>query len=101
MIKEAKRRGDIIGAWVAVDLFITHVLLVDDMLLFCNSSRRGLATLKDVPSLFPKVTGMLVNIHKSYMSPIGFLRAEELNAQVLLPFQSLHLMQVRNIWDFI
>lgn len=63
LLKE-KREGSIKGLEVAGNLFITHLLFVDDILLFCNGSRDEFKKIKEALELFMKAIGMLVNYRK-------------------------------------
>lgn len=64
LIKHAKGRSDIKGAWVAEDLTITHLWFMDDVLLFCDIYRRDISTIKEVFFLFQKAKWMLFNFQK-------------------------------------
>lgn len=64
-ILAAKRRGDLKGIEITTNLFITHLLFVDDILLFSNGSRDDVQPLKFSLDLFLKATGMCINAHKS------------------------------------
>lgn len=65
LISNAKRSGLVKGLEVAVNLFITHLLFVDDILLFTNGSLIEIKELKRILDLFLKATGLQVNSRKS------------------------------------
>jgi len=65
LILVAKRKGEIHGGEVAVNLFITHLLFVDDILLFNNGRRSETKELKRILDLFRKATSMQVNKEKN------------------------------------
>ena len=50
---------------ISQHLTITHLLFVDDVLIFCSGSIRDVHTLSDILSLFSKATGMEINERKS------------------------------------
>ena len=64
-LKAAKRQGSLKGIQVAPNFFITHLLFVDDVLIFCSGSVRDVVTLGEILDLFSKATGMEVNVVKS------------------------------------
>ena len=54
---------------------LTHLLFVDDVLLFIGGTRREAETLRDILLLFSKATGMQINDQKSLLTT--FLLTEE------------------------
>lgn len=62
---KAKAYGDFRGINISPGLAITHLLFVDDILIFCNGSRRGIQLLSEGMDLFRRATGMLINEEKS------------------------------------
>lgn len=58
LIRSAKREGAVKGLEVAVNMFITHLLFVDDILLFTNGSLNEIKELKNILDLFMKAIGM-------------------------------------------
>jgi len=67
-IREAHMQGNFQGLQVANGFAITHLLLVDDVLIFSSRSRRYSASLREILSLFSKATGIEVNSRKSSIS---------------------------------
>lgn len=63
--KEAKRQGTLKGIHISPNLFITHLLFMDDVLIFCSGSVRDAHTLREILDLFSKATGMEVTYHSS------------------------------------
>lgn len=66
----AVKRGDLTGLELAPSLHLTHLLFVDDILLFCNGSRRDINYLQRGITLFKVATGMKINLQKSTLSLI-------------------------------
>eukprot|EP00253_Pinus_taeda_P010381 PITA_10381 len=91
LISEAKRTGMIKGLEVAANLFITHLLFVDDILLFTNGNLDEVKELKAILELFMKATGMQINIRKSQCILEGFSRNERAQIITSLPFESLSM----------
>ena len=65
---DAKRRGHIEGLRVATNLNITHLLFVDDILIFCNGSLKEAEKLSEILLLLCKETGMQINSRKSRLT---------------------------------
>eukprot|EP00253_Pinus_taeda_P033361 PITA_33361 len=91
LILEAKRTGLIKGLEVAVNLFISHLLFVDDILLFTNGSLNEVKELKNILDLFMKATRMQINLKKSHFILEGFSRNECSQITAILPFD-VHTM---------
>ena len=86
-LDQAKRRGVFKGVPISNVLFISHLLFVDDILIFYDGSRRDIDKLCEGLDLLQVALGMFINMHKSTIS-FSNLRGEE--AQYLvskLPFQ--------------
>ena len=64
-IKEAIQLGTFIRLQLSQNLHISHLLFVDDILVFCSGSVRDFNTLDDILKLFSKATGMNINFGKS------------------------------------
>lgn len=75
-IKEAKAQGRFKGVQIVQNLFITHLLFVDDVLIFCSGTRGDTRVLQEILDLFSKVIGMEINAEKSTLST-HLLRHEE------------------------
>ena len=79
------------GIQVAPNFFITHLLFVDDVLIFCFGSVRDVVTLGEILDLFSKATGMEVNVVKSSITS-HFLREEERREfERIFPYNSVGL----------
>ena len=63
-ILDAKTRGLFEGIKITTNLNITHLLFVDDILIFCNGSIRDAEKLSEILHLFCKSIGMKLNEHK-------------------------------------
>lgn len=74
MIQKSKREGKIKGIEAAVNLFISHLLFVDDILVFTNGSTNELKDLKNIFELFLKAIGMQINPRKSQIIEEGLNR---------------------------
>ena len=60
-------------------MFITSLLFVDDILIFCSGTTREATVIAEILELFSKATGMEINARKSTLS-IHMLRDDELQA---------------------
>ena len=70
-ILDAKRRGLFEGIKIATNLNITHLLFVDDILIFYNDSIREAERLSEILILFCKATGMQINLQKSSITTLN------------------------------
>eukprot|EP00253_Pinus_taeda_P014363 PITA_14363 len=73
LIHKARRTNKIKGIEVAINLYITHLLFVDDILIFSNGSHEELKEYKNIIDLFMKATGMQLNYGKSQVCVAGWL----------------------------
>jgi hypothetical protein len=60
-LTQGKTTGELSGIKVSQKLSLTHLLFVDDVLLFSGGSRKEAENLRDINSLFSKATGMQIN----------------------------------------
>ena len=67
-LREAKRMGTLKGIKVTHQLFITHLMFVDYVLIFYLCSATNTATIINILKLFSKATRMDINIGKSIFS---------------------------------
>jgi hypothetical protein len=68
-------------------LWVTHLLFVDDVLIFCSGARRDAEKLATILDLFGKATGMEINRRKSTLS-IHKMEREEVELYLgLFPFE--------------
>lgn len=87
MIHEARRQGDLKGIEVAVNIWVTHLLFVDDILLFNNGSIEDCQSLKNILDLFLKAVGLKINEQKSTLTTSGLSREEVGRVEALLQFE--------------
>eukprot|EP00253_Pinus_taeda_P031667 PITA_31667 len=86
LIHKARREEKIKGIEVAINLYITHLLFVDDILIFSNGSYNELKEFKSIFDLFLKATGMQINSRKSQVCVADFDRRESSMMTNLFPF---------------
>jgi hypothetical protein len=77
-LADAKVRGLFHGIPITRTLVLTHLLFVDDVLIFCNGQRDDVETLSDVLALFSRATCMHINVRKSTLS-VSNMSEEETN----------------------
>jgi len=87
-LKEAIRLGNFTGLQLAQNLHISHLLFVDDILIFCSGSVRDLCALDHILKLFSKETGMDINVGKSTIIPYLLSTEEERVLSKLFPFHT-------------
>eukprot|EP00253_Pinus_taeda_P007705 PITA_07705 len=93
LISSAKSSGLVKGLEVAVNLFITHLLFVDDILLFTNGNINEIKEIKIIIDLFLKATGLQINERKSHLIFEGLSRQEEILIASHLPFGTCNMEQ--------
>eukprot|EP00253_Pinus_taeda_P010845 PITA_10845 len=86
LIHKARREEKVKGIEVAINLYITHLLFVDDILIFTNGNCSELKELKCIFDLFLKATGMQINSGKSQACIADFERRERNRMANLFPF---------------
>ena len=57
--------GNLNGIQISQQLQITHLLFVDDVLIFCSGTIRDVDTISDLLALFTTANGMQMNARKS------------------------------------
>jgi hypothetical protein len=92
-IAQAAYSGDFGGILISHNLRLTHLLFVDDILIFCNGSHRDAEKLKEILDLFLKATGMQINKRKSTISMYS-MRNEDTNL-----YKSLFSFEVQDFDD--
>eukprot|EP00253_Pinus_taeda_P001568 PITA_01568 len=92
LIHKSRREGKIKGIEAAVNLFISHLLFVDDILVFTNGSINELKELKNIFELFLKATGMQINPRKSQIIVEGLNRIEKEQFSFYFPFEMCNMV---------
>ena len=82
MIHDAKRRGELKGIDVVVNLSVTHLLFVDDILLFSNESIEYIRRIKEVLDVFLKATGLSINCQKYSITMEGYPEPKWIESQI-------------------
>eukprot|EP00253_Pinus_taeda_P023181 PITA_23181 len=87
-----KRSGGLQGLKITEQFYLTHLLFVDDILIFLNGSVRDLTSLNEILNLFCRATGMEINREKSTISLSACTIQESQIASQNFPFQATDLM---------
>jgi hypothetical protein len=90
-ILEAKRLGSFSRIKISKNLHITHLLFVDDVLIFSMGSRWDVETLKNILSLFSKATSMEINQEKLSLTTNLLTKEERLIFRQFFPFEEKKL----------
>jgi hypothetical protein len=93
-IGEAKSRGEFHGISISPTLRISHLLFVDDVLIFCSGLRGDVEKLSSILDLFGRETGMQINAQKSTLSTHLMEEMETTCYKDLFPFNLFPLMKV-------
>eukprot|EP00253_Pinus_taeda_P026585 PITA_26585 len=89
LIDSAKRNGDFSGLRITNECSLTHLLFVDDVMIFLDGSIRDSRSFSNIINLFSSATGMLANHSKSYIILSKTSIHESLLAQQCFPY-SIH-----------
>nr|XP_023905538.1 uncharacterized protein LOC112017298 [Quercus suber] len=76
-------RGFHVGAVNFVDVRISHLLFVEDTILFCDASREQMMSIRLAFSCFQAFTGLKVNVGKSEIVPVGEVNNLDALANIL------------------
>jgi hypothetical protein len=90
-LHEEKATGSFRGIKITHGFYISHLLFVDDILIFCDGSRQDIGKLCDGLLLFKHATGMEINKQKSSITFSSMEDEEILYFLERLPFQSLDI----------
>ena len=60
-----------VGPINSIGVRISHLLFVDDNILFCDASREQVLSIRLALSCFQAFTGLKVNVGKSEIVPVG------------------------------
>lgn len=97
---EAKITGATARIKVGKDISLSHLLFVDDILLFLKGSLREAKKVKEIMDLYSTATGMKVNVMKSIISFSGVNDETEKKVLQIFPFRCIGFMMDSNIWGF-
>eukprot|EP00253_Pinus_taeda_P022819 PITA_22819 len=92
LIQKAKREGKVKGLEVAVNMFISHILFVDNILAFSSGNMNKIKELKNILDLFVKATGVQINFRKYQLILEGLNRQEKAQISSFFPFD-IHSME--------
>ena len=90
-LKEVVKRGDLTGLILAQGLNLTHLLFVDDILLFYRGTRRDFDCLFRGINLFKIAMGMMINFQKSTVSFFRLLDSDLRYLMGLFPIQAVEI----------
>ena len=90
-LRVARADGRFTGIQIAPNLKITHLLFVDDILIFCSGIRGESRVLQEILDLFSKATGMEINEGKSSLTTHMLSQVEEAELKRFFPFSSAGL----------
>lgn len=93
LIATAKRSVDFSGLKIMEHFYLTHLLFVDDILIFLNGSVWDTTSLNDILSLFCRATWMEINKEKSTISLSDCTPQESLLANQKFVFQDIDMLE--------
>jgi len=87
------RDGEFHGIWFTWGLWITHLLFVDDVIIFCSGQPRYANKLAQILIVFHSTIGMIINPKKCTLTFTN-LEAEGIEAyQTLFPFPTQYFSE--------
>ena len=60
-----------VGSTTSASIMVSHLLLADDILIFCDTDPNQLVTLREILNRFEEVSRLKVNLGKSELVPVG------------------------------
>lgn len=93
LIASAKRSGGFSGLKIMEHFYLTHLLFVDDILIFLNGSVRDTTSLNEILNLFCSATGIEINRGKSTISLSDCTLQESQLALQKFSFQETDLLE--------
>ena len=87
LIHDAQQRGVITGVKITSSLFLTHLLFVDDVLLFGEATVDEWQQYKQLLDLFYSATGMQINEKKSILLFNDIDELAKANIGAILPYK--------------
>ena len=86
-LSHEKWHGAFKGMVISHKLRLSHLLFIDDILIFCDDSRRDEKTLEKTMNILKKETCMVVNDQKSILTTTFLTDEEEHCYATIFPFQ--------------
>jgi hypothetical protein len=83
---EAKIAGTFRGIKISTGLYISHLMFVDDILIFCDGTRQDIEKMSKGLLLFKQATGMEINNQKSSITLSLLSMEDSLLITTQLPF---------------
>jgi hypothetical protein len=77
ILLKSVEEGKIEGVWVANGIRLTHLLFVDDVILFGNDNLLEWKVIKEALDLFCNATGMSFSSQKSLFLEAGWTEEEQ------------------------
>lgn len=96
----AKRSGSFRGIKIGGSLYLSHLLFVDDLILFCDGSRSNTEKLKDILDLYSIATGMKINVGESTVSFSGVDEDNVTFLSQLFAFQQINFQSALKYLGF-
>ena len=63
--------GFSVGSTAGSSMMVSHLLFVDDTLIFCDAEPSQIANLRAILARFEEVSGLHINLGKSELVPVG------------------------------
>jgi hypothetical protein len=93
MLIKDTRRGILQGIKISDTVVISHLLFVDDIMIFSHGSTRKIGSLKEILGIYCNATGMEINMRKSSMLINALDKGEKTQIANLFPMNIMELDQ--------
>jgi hypothetical protein len=88
-IREAERTGNISGMKIGKIVYVSHLLAIDDVLLFHDGSLRNDRIFKEIIDLYSKYPRMDINLQKESISNNKINEGRDISLSFIFPFKIL------------
>jgi hypothetical protein len=94
---DAKRYGAFKGIKIDISCQLPHLLLVDDILIFCDGSIRYVVKLKVLKNIYFLATGMMISVGKSSILFLGISTNDRIHFSQLFPYFQIEYFSTRDM----
>jgi hypothetical protein len=90
-LKEAMRTRNFKGIKIGISCYSSHLLFIDDSLIFCDGIRKDVIRLKEIIDLYHIATGKHINIEKYSISFVGLSNVDRVYISQFFPYHHIEI----------